>query len=270
MGSMYIKNVIRVAVSYEGYHEGSNNWNIFADRLDKCGYYAPQKKQNIQWCGSFINASMLEAATPDDRDDDSKKYDAQYFQFQPSYWNCSAGVREMADYYKAVGEFYTDDPHLGDVIFFNSVDTNGNVIATYQHVGLIIDLGDEYITTEEGNAGDMVQRKYYRYSEIGTKIEGFGRPRYDGYEDPADIDHKPEPVPSEDVTVTLHVLSRGSTGGQVNTLKALLNEFGFSDNLPLDGDFDYDTEVAVNRYKENYGLTADGIVDEDTWKLLLL
>lgn len=81
---------------------------------------------------------------------------------------------------------------------------------------------------------------------------------------------EPTPAPSEKITLELDVLSRGSTGGQVNTLKALLNEFGFSDDLPLDGDFDYDTEVAVNRYKENYGLTADGIVDEDTWKLLLL
>lgn len=82
---------------------------------------------------------------------------------------------------------------------------------------------------------------------------------------------EPTPIPiPESITVILKVLSRGSTGGQVNTLKALLNEFGFSDNLPLDGDFDYDTEVAVNRYKENYGLTPDGVVDEETWRLLLL
>lgn len=83
-------------------------------------------------------------------------------------------------------------------------------------------------------------------------------------------DPEPVPAPSEKVVLELDVLSRGSTGGQVNTLKALLNEFGFSDELPLDGDFDYDTEVAVNHYKENYGLEADGIVDEETWKLLLL
>ena len=83
-------------------------------------------------------------------------------------------------------------------------------------------------------------------------------------------DPKPTPAPSEKVALELDVLSRGSTGGQVNSLKALLNEFGFSDNLPLDGDFDYDTEVAVNHYKENYGLTPDGVVDEETWRLLLL
>lgn len=83
-------------------------------------------------------------------------------------------------------------------------------------------------------------------------------------------DPEPTPAPSEKVALELDVLSRGSTGGQVNSLKALLNEFGFSDNLPLDGDFDYDTEVAVNHYKENYGLTPDGVVDEETWRLLLL
>lgn len=83
-------------------------------------------------------------------------------------------------------------------------------------------------------------------------------------------DPEPTPAPSGKVALELDVLSRGSTGGQVNSLKALLNEFGFSDNLPLDGDFDYDTEVAVNHYKENYGLTPDGVVDEETWRLLLL
>lgn len=79
----------------------------------------------------------------------------------------------------------------------------------------------------------------------------------------------PAPVPTGPVTVELDVLSRGSTGGQVNTIKALLNEFGFSDRLPLDGDFDWDTEQAVNLYKENYGLEANGIVDAAVWELLL-
>lgn len=269
MGSLYGEDVIKVAASYEGYHEGANNWNIFAQRLDNCDYYAPQKKQNIQWCGSFVNACMLEASQPEDREDDSKKYDAQYFQYQPDWWNCSAGVREMADYYKNADAFY-GEPQIGDAIFFNSVDDNGRVVATFQHVGLVIDLGDEYITTMEGNASDMVQRKYYTYSQIGSKIAGFGRPRYDGFKNPANIDHKPEPDPDPDETVSveLKTLSRGSTGGQVNTIKALLNEFGFGE-LPLDGDFDWDTEQAVNSYKEKYGLAVDGIVDEEMWNLIL-
>lgn len=82
-------------------------------------------------------------------------------------------------------------------------------------------------------------------------------------------DPYPKPVPTEKVTIELDLLKRGSTGGQVNTLKALLNEFGWGDDLPLDGDFDYDTEVAVNAYKSNYGLEVNGIVDEEMWNLIL-
>lgn len=93
-----------------------------------------------------------------------------------------------------------------------------------------------------------------------------------------DPDPKPEPTPtpapapmppSDPVKVELDILSRGSTGGQVNTIKALLNEFGFGNGLPLDSDFDWDTEQAVNRYKERFGLEINGIVDEAMWNLIL-
>ena len=79
----------------------------------------------------------------------------------------------------------------------------------------------------------------------------------------------PEPEPTDTVTVTLEVLERGSVGGQVNTVKALLNEFGFADGMPLDGDFDWDTEMAVRAYQTAHGLDVTGIVDAEVWNLLL-
>ena len=502
MGSIYAKDVIEVAKSYIGYHEGPNNWTVFAQVLDACGYYAPQTKQNVAWCATFCNFCVLKAAIPEDRDDEEKKWDAQNFMYQPGYNNYSASAALFAGYFKNAGAFY-DEPEKGDMIFFKMSD--GNI----GHVGIVEDT-DGCITTIEGNAADQVQRKWYDYGD--SRIAGFGRPSYDGYsrdddekpqpvpdissyncvdvseynreidwekakadgvefafircglgryylleEDPdkraekqakweetqgedkyfqinlenaikagvkvgvyfytyatdwdssldeaqicmriiegyqdklsfpifydveeqanipritdvvmafvntlnyynynvgvytggswyssyfknIDVDYiwlaywgaddgvphtkpdycdiwqysskgsvagigsgsvdvdilyntdmklyindpepepQPEPTPTpvptpptpeppKKVTIELDILSRGSTGGQVNTLKALLNEFGFSDELPLDGDFDYDTEVAVNHYKENYGLEPDGIVDEETWKLLLL
>ena len=496
MGSIYAKDVIEVAKSYIGYHEGPNNWTVFAQVLDACGYYAPQTKQNVAWCATFCNFCVLKAAIPEDRDDESKKYDAQNFMFQPSYNNYSASASLFAGYFKAANSWYLT-PEKGDMIFFKMSD--GNI----GHVGIVEDT-DGCITTIEGNAADQVQRKWYDFDEIGAggRIAGFGRPSYDGYEqdndddddeiasyncvdvsewnrevdwekakangvefafircgfgryylleeddekraekqakweetqgedkyfrinmenaikagvkvgvyfytyatdwdsslDEAkicmriiedytdkisfpifldveeeanipritdvvmafvntlnyynynvgaytsgswyssyfkniDIDYawlayygpddgephtkpdycdilqysskgtvdgigsncvdvdilynndmklyindpqptpEPQPTPTpkptdKTVLIKLDVLSRGSTGGQVNTLKALLNEFGFSDDLPLDGDFDYDTEVAVNHYKENYGLEPDGIVDSKMWNLLL-
>lgn len=80
---------------------------------------------------------------------------------------------------------------------------------------------------------------------------------------------EPAPVPSGPVSIELNVLSRGSTGGQVNTIKALLNQFGWGHDLPLDSDFDWDTEQAVNRYKKAYDLDVNGIVDEAMWNLIL-
>ena len=85
---------------------------------------------------------------------------------------------------------------------------------------------------------------------------------------------EPEPIPIEPITIELDVLKRGSTGGQVNTIKALLNEFGYAvtyngEPLPLDGDFDYDTEQSVNEYKKTYDLDENGIVDAEMWNLIL-
>lgn len=199
MGSLYGEDMIRAVKAYDGYHEGSNNWTIFSKILDECNYYAPQKKQNQPWCATYINFSALQAAIPEDRDNEAKRYDAQYFLFQPSYNNLSCSVKFMAQYFKDAGAWY-EEPELADVVFFNQIDENGNIIDYDVHVGLVTDLG-KYITTEEGNAGDMVQEKYYDFSDIGVKIHGFGRPRYDGFKNPANISHEPvEDKPEEPTT----------------------------------------------------------------------
>lgn len=182
MGSLYAKDVCKIADDWLGYHEGDNNWNIFAKVLDDCGYYAPQEKQNVPWCAVFCNFCVLQAAIPEDRDNDEKKWDAYYFQYQPSYNNYSAGAPQYASYFKNAGAWY-DEPEVGDMCFFNTGSGIG-------HVGIVVDT-DEYITTIEGNAGDQVQKKWYSYDDIGGKIVGFGRPRYDGIEDPSKVDHKP-------------------------------------------------------------------------------
>ena len=130
MGSIYAKDVIHGAQAWIGYHEGDNNWNTFANILDGCKYFDPQYKQNIPWCAIFCDCMCLLEALPKDRDDEAKKYDAQYVLYQPSYNNYSAGAREFAGYFKDAGEWYTSDPKIGDMIFFDF----GNGIA---HVGIV-------------------------------------------------------------------------------------------------------------------------------------
>lgn len=193
MGSLYANDVVRAATAWLGYHEDDDapNWTIFAKVLDEVGYFAPQQKQGQPWCAIFCDFCCLQAAVPEDRDNEAKKYDAQFFQYQPSRYNYSAGAREYSDYFKDAGAWY-DEPKVGDMCFFY---VNG----TIGHVGIVVDTED-YITTIEGNAGDQVQKKWYSYSDIGGKIAGFGRPRYDGAINPdtADEDNDTAPDPSGD------------------------------------------------------------------------
>lgn len=275
MGSVRRTEVIKIAKKYadEEYHEEGNNRTVFGELCDSVGYFEPQKKNGEPWCHVFVDAIFMMAS--DSEDEMAKKYDAQnYLGEQPSYGNLSAGCVFGADYFRAIGHYYDVDlAYVGDIIYFG---TRGEE----EHVGIIIDLeydddGDvETIHTIEGNKGDAV--RYCTYNVSDKHIAGIGKATFFDYyndlddkpEPEPEPDPKPEPVPEKTVLVKLNELKRGSTGGQVNTLKALLNEFGFG-NLPLDGDFDWSTEQAVNQYKDRYGLDKNGIVDAEMWNLIL-
>lgn len=66
----------------------------------------------------------------------------------------------------------------------------------------------------------------------------------------------------------LPVLRRGSAGGHVRAVQALLNGYG-CDSGAVDGIFGGGTAGAVKRFQRAAGLAADGIVGRDTWGKLL-
>ena len=58
------KAVLEYAKSQVGYTEGANNWNKYADELDKVDYFAGcGKKQNLPWCAVFICAIVYDSYT---------------------------------------------------------------------------------------------------------------------------------------------------------------------------------------------------------------
>ena len=60
------KAALEYAKSQVGYTEGPNNWNKYADELDKVDYFAGcGKKQNLPWCAVFICAVMYNAYCAD-------------------------------------------------------------------------------------------------------------------------------------------------------------------------------------------------------------
>ena len=76
----------------------------------------------------------------------------------------------MADFYQQ-NDAWTDNPERGDVVTFRD----------YAHTGLVVDWDNKGFYTVEGNVnGGRVEKRYYRYGD--PCVDGFGRPRYDGWE----------------------------------------------------------------------------------------
>jgi len=60
----------------------------------------------------------------------------------------------------------------------------------------------------------------------------------------------------------------GSTGENVRTVQYLLNDHG--SHLTVDGDFGPLTAAAVRAFQTSHGLSADGIVGDQTWPVLIV
>lgn len=81
----------------------------------------------------------------------------------------------------------------------------------------------------------------------------------------------PTPTPpthGDAITVNVHTLEHGSSGGEVRSLQALLNGKA-GQGLTVDGDFGDRTDQAVRNWQRFFGLTVDGIAGPATWTTLL-
>ena len=292
MGNCYGKKAVDYAIAQIG--KPCGKYSEYAAEMDAVQFYNYPKNGQADSCSLFVDNCVWHACTEPtvEEDPEGSKYTALYMVCEPEQDNCGAGCVQSVDYFKSKGQWVdsTQDMARGDKIFYRNQKyvKSSNPYGVY-HTGIIVDWGDfdegSGFKVVEGNTdGGVVAEKFVSYGD--PKILGAGRPRYDAWEEdvtpepeptpePTPEPPKPSPEPAEKAVVELDILQRYSTGGQVNTLKALLNEFGYAtetyngEPLPLDGDFDYDTEQAVNNFKEAHGLPEDGIVDAETWNFLL-
>lgn len=104
------------------------------------------------------------------------------------------------------------------------------------------------------------------YNEDMTALIG-------GSDSSDDSDDEDEDQGGDIINVELNILRKGSQNGQVMTIQALLNGFGFRDQdgdyLDIDGIFGNNTEYAVKAYQRARDLTVDGIVGAETWNRIL-
>jgi hypothetical protein len=199
MGSLYAKDVISTALNEVGYiAEGSNHkYTIYSAELDAVDYFNTKKNGVADWCAIFICWCMYANTRNANGEIDADKYDAQFFQYQPDH-NACAGVGYMADCYQQNDAWFSDTSEIerGDIVTFRD----------YAHVGLIVDWDESGFTTVEGNVGGdgEVDKRWYRYDD--SRIDGFGRPRYDGWEfvkeSPKESDKKEPETITIKITVT--------------------------------------------------------------------
>ena len=238
--------VVELAQSQVGYTETGTNivkyWSFF-DK-DVWQWYNT-KKQGAEWCQGFLAWITCQIIGPDEA--------LKFFGIPSVKNNCSAAVPYFWTYLFNKG--YKIDKTAGkegDFIFLNDK----------KHIGVIEYADGSTYHTIEGNHKNKVARE--TYSKTDSYVYGVCRMPWELYDSP---EPQPTPTPST-VTVELDVLQRGSTGGQVQTIQALLNGF-IGSRLSVDGIFGAKTEEGVKEYQRTRGLTVDGIVGEKTWNRIL-
>lgn len=176
MGSCYAKKAVDFALAQVGKECGKTN--EYSAQLDAVDYFNTKKNGCADSCSIFVNACVYNACiepTPDE-DPEGAKWTAYYMMYEPSR-NSAAGCTQAASYFKENDAYYTDtqDFERGDQLFFRRSD------GALYHTGIIVGWDEDGLDVVEGNTnGGMVALKHYSYSE--PKIDGVGRPRYDGWE----------------------------------------------------------------------------------------
>lgn len=83
----------------------------------------------------------------------------------------------------------------------------------------------------------------------------------------------PENEEEETVNVTMPVLKKGSRCAEVGTVQVLLNQLGYKGangrRLTVDHDFGKNVDFAVKNFQKTCGIEQNGIVEANTWSLLL-
>lgn len=174
MSKCYASTIVSLCKQEKGYHEkksnsqlddktansGSNNWNKYADYIDKnFPNFYNGKKNGYEWCDVYVDAMMLRAYGYED---------ALRLTCQPEK-SCGAGVKFSYNYYAAKNRT-SKDPVLGAQVFFQSG-------GKFTHTGIVIDYTATQVLVSAGNTSDEVKETWYNRND--NYIKGYGIPDYD-------------------------------------------------------------------------------------------
>lgn len=249
-----------------GYHEGTNNWNKYANMANVERLYGGSI-QNAPWCDVFVDAAFVTVFG----------LEIGAVMTYQTVGNGSALCRTSADYFKEHGAFVSR-PEPGDVIFFFR---SGAI----NHMGIVTRVVGGSVITVEGNSSDSVAERCY--SVYDTGIAGYGRPNWalaaeeqavssTGAESADSTTEEPKTGDfganvqecekhARYYTLRMPYLSEGSKGIEVAAAQGLLLLSGCNlGRWGVDGDYGTDTVKAVREFQATHRLAPDGIVGPAT------
>ena len=166
-------NILRIAVSQLGYHEGDSAKDF--DGMNKSGSsnyieYArllvPHYNDNAyEWCACFVNWCLNQA-----------RYDKASSEI--GCWKWVGELKTMKMWQDSAAYKGTYTPKPADMIFFNWKNTNTGS----GHIGYVLYTTDTHVFTIEGNADNNVTVRSYALND--PCVIGYGTPPYNEGDEP--------------------------------------------------------------------------------------
>ncbi len=161
----YAKDIVAVAMSQNGYREGTGSNDVGGESVDGGGNYTEYCNwygKRVSWCAVFISWCARQAKIPESVIKTNS---------DAAGTKCNYGEKKYF--------FNQYIPREGDIIYVDSQNDNIS-----NHVGLVTAVDENYIYTIEGNKSNRVKEVvYYRntgkqINDRNVKILYYGVPEY--------------------------------------------------------------------------------------------
>lgn len=123
-------------------------------------------KEHVHWCACYVSWCANECGYIDKG-------------IIPKFSVCTDGItwfKEKNEWHDRGESYY---PIVGDIIFFDWYDENGNQDGTSDHVGIVTrtDITNRNIYTIEGNTSNKCAERMYSFDDV--QVMGYGTPKYE-------------------------------------------------------------------------------------------
>ncbi len=172
LGENQRNNILRIAVSQLGYHEGEDgdysgsNTGSSGNCVEYFRLLIPNWSNNSdEWCACFVNWCLNQAHI-------------DYASSEIGCWKWVAELKamKMFENSQSYGGKYT--PHPADMIFFNWKGNNNGS----SHIGYVLYTTEDRVYTIEGNADNNVTVRSYALND--PNVIGYGTPPYEEGNEP--------------------------------------------------------------------------------------